>query len=478
MVWGERPLSVEEHERLCDAFLALAGMRDRDNRDLYIDALGGLSFTRHADARHDVWALLGACLAYPSGLRELVVIVRAFHKNSLPMVRLEELIVCMFPEELIESGERERLTSLLTGVDLRYLGNAYRLASPLSARKATFDWSDPDKLVRALESATGEAGEPPPLMVFVDCLAHQLDVGRLACHQWLDEVGHRLGFPQDVMSRLCQRTVTALARAADPYFVVVQLQPDGIDPDRFLLSAWLQQDRESTAEPLHRDDVPRTLAEIADRLSELLREVTVEDVTVEFIVPRGLIGHPIDQWQIDEVLPHSIGTAHPVIVRSLERMRRGDLHGHWRRKWRWLATNGHRHEPDAIRWVRRHSAPDALRSELLVDHLPVAVAMAFPPDDSASLANDEFTAALYAGVPIILWCREPALAEEFERGISALLAERSLAELPQLVLRLRRQAGRSTEQELRLGDHVTLLWDDADRIPESFARSTRLSAPR
>ncbi|WP_285744615.1 hypothetical protein [Lentzea sp. NBRC 105346] len=468
---------MDELERLCDAFLRLPGMRDRANRDLYVEAMGDLSLTRHADAYHDVWSLLVSCLSQRDGVTRLMSVVNVFHKHSKPMSELEALIDFLFPDALLDQTEREQLESLLGNVDRRTLALAYRQASPPAWWNVEFDRGDVDAVVRHLETCTSAEGEPPPLLAFVDCVAHQLDSGRLACHRWLDAVGARLGIPDSAMARLCTRTAEWLADAEEPCYVTVGLQPDLIDPSRFLLSVWLQHNR-FPAEPLHRDDVSRTLPEIPVILSRLLHDVSADNVTIEFVLPRSLLGHPIDQWQIDQDLfPHRIGTRYPVVVRSLDRMRRGDLHSHWRRKWRWVNHNGHDPEPTALHWVRESDTPDSLYSMLLLDNVPVAVALTSPPDDSARLGPDVLTAALYAGVPIVFWCRNRELAECFERDMTARLTDRGVAELPQQVLRLRRQVTGEAERPL-LGEHLTLLWDDADRIPESFTRSTRLRAPR
>lgn len=473
MSWGERQLSVDERVRLCDAFLQLPGMRDRANRDLYIEELGGLPCRRYADAFHDVWAMLTTCLEEPPALRDLMKVVHALHGDSKPMLRLRTLVEHMFPPELIESEERAELLRMLAGIDHRFLSMAYRHASPAAWWRSSLDWGDADALVRHLETCTSGAGSAYPLLAFVDCVAHQLDSGRLAGHRWLDRVGGRLGIPEDGMARLCRSSSVWLATATEPCFVVVELQPDRIDPARFLLSISLQHHR-SASEPLHRDDVARTIGEVPAVLSALLREISADDVTIEFIVPLGLLGYPIDQWLIDEKFPHRIGTAYPVVVRSLDRMRRKDLHANWRRKWRWLSENVHEPVERATSWIRAGDDPDVLYPTLLVDHVPVAVGLSYSPEHSDEFGTDSLTAALYAGVPVVFWCRDSELAQRFEEQMSAALAGRGLADVPAQVLRLRRQR----DADPCLAEHVTLLWDDADRIPESFTRTARLRAPR
>ena len=247
-------------------------------------------------------------------------------------------------------------------------------------------------------------------------------------HRWIDDVGTRADLSINKLRELCLSASVRLAEARRFYFIV-HLQPDGIDPNSYLMSVWLQQHL-SVEEPLHRDDTPITLAEVEGLLPELLGQahatlgVGAGELTLEFILPRSLIGHPIDQWQVDRVFPHRLGTSYPVVVRSLDRLGSRGLHGTWRSKWRWLADNGHREGPEAIYWLPGPwpKAPEALRASLLRDD--------------------------------------------------------SLVELPTQVLQLRQKADELEETASILGRHLTLLWDDADRIPQSFSRTKRLRAPR
>jgi hypothetical protein len=486
----ERSLSVAELDALCTAFLRLPGMRERSTRDLYVDELNSqlantLSPARHLDPHHDVWSLLRACQDYPGGIRALATVVRSFYRESRPMIELDELIECLFPDELLDALEREQLVSLLSDVEPRLLQIACRYAGPPSWLATTLDWNDPAAVARRLESCVSRPGAPPPLLVFVDFVAHQLDAVRSAeQHRWIDDVGTRADLSINKLRELCLSASVRLAEARRFYFIV-HLQPDGIDPNSYLMSVWLQQHL-SVEEPLHRDDTPITLAEVEGLLPELLGQahaalgVGAGELTLEFILPRSLIGHPIDQWQVDRVFPHRLGTSYPVVVRSLDRLGSRGLHGTWRSKWRWLADNGHREGPEAIYWLPGPwpKAPEALRASLLRDDSLVALAMAFPPEDSFQLKPDEFTAALYAGMPVVMWCRDNEVSARFEPEIRELLGGHGLVELPIQVLQLRQKADELEETASILGRHLTLLWDDADRIPQSFSRTKRLRAPR
>ncbi|WP_157591578.1 effector-associated domain 2-containing protein [Saccharothrix syringae] len=488
-MWRERTLSVAEHRELCDAFLRLPGMREPDSRELYIAELArthldGFTFPRHADAHHDVWSLLSACLAQEGGLAGLVEVVRVFHQGSRPMARLDQLLATLFPDRLLTATEHRALLVLLIDLDPGLLGPPFRRATSSFQWNAVPNWGDVTGLVDCLDLAVDVNGVPP-LLAFVEHLAHRVNGLHEEAHRWLDTVATRLDLRRSVLVELCAAAGEANADAA-PGYVVLQLQPDGAEPDRYLLSAWLQQPGWPD-EVLFRDDVPRTVQQVAGQVAELVRRAhavagtELDELVVEFVLPRSLVHQPIDQWRVDDVFPHLLGTSHVVVVRSLDRMRREDLRARWRRKWRWLAAHGDRTGIAGVHWSGKNhvATPDGLFAELVLDDAPVAVVLVEPPTEREGLGWDELTAALYAGVPVVAWCREPTLSEWFEEEIRRVLAEGGgLRRLPAHVLHLRRKASGRYDSRVRLGNHITLLWDDADRIPEPFMRAGRLRAPR
>jgi hypothetical protein len=481
-------LTLTEFDTLCDAFLRLPGMRESTTRNLYIDELNrqlanALTVQRYRDPHHDVWSLLQACQEHVDGIRQLAAVVRTFHRGSRAMLELDELIECMFPDEFLGHTERDELLVLLDDAEPSWLSRAYRYARPASLLSGATDWTEPLTLVQRLESRVGTPGIPPLLLVFVDFVAHQTDAARSAeLHRWIDKIGMQLRLDPGSLRKLCFATGARLDETQRFYFIV-QLRQDGVDPERYLMSVWLQH-HQAVEEPLYRDDEPLTLTEVTASLPGLLSRahaglgVETSEMIIEFVLPRSLIGDPVDQWEVDEVFPYRLGTSYPVVVRSLDRLGKNELHTSWRHKWRRLSKNGHREDPEAVYWLlERGRSPTSLHAGLSREEASVAVAMGFPPEHNQELMTDELTAALYAGVPVVLWCRDASLRHRFELVTKDMLAGRGLIELPGQVLRLRQQAEEEDNADGTVGRHLTLLWDDADRIPEAF-RPVRLHAPR
>ncbi|MDQ4030756.1 MAG: hypothetical protein M3332_00195 [Actinomycetota bacterium] len=471
--------------------MRLPGVRDQAQRTLYIEQLARqfptvLTTPRFDDSQHDVWSLLEVCYQLPDAISQLLEIVTVFHRDSRWLSQLRMMVHSLFPAALLLDSERDQLVRLLDRVDVPTLAASYRYAARAAFHEPSPDLTDVAAVVRRMEAHVSMPRRLPAVFDFADHAAHQTRRGAEGeIHRWLDEVAARLGFEDradiDAMCAATRRRLTQLRR----YYFAVQLVPDKVLADRYLLSAWLQHDH-SPEEPIHCDDEAIPLSRAAERLFDLLQQVPehvdddIEELMVELILPRALITWPIDQWQVDREFPHALGTAYPVVVRSLDRLLRADLHPPWGRKWRWLSRNG-RHADHSYFCdveVPDPPAPSALRAMLLGSESPVALVMRTPPLERTDLGADTFSAGLHGGAPIMVWCRDSTISEEFQEQIRNRLARGDLLRLPQRVFELRLLAAENTGQEgSHVGRNITLLWDDFDRIPEPFRHRARRRAP-
>ena len=111
---------------------------------------------------------------------------------------------------------------------------------------------------------------------------------------------------------------------------------------------------------------------------------------------------------------------------------------------------------------------ESILSVLVEDDRLVCVAFRRPPAHAADPAADAVMAALLGGVPVMIWCRDQASAELAYQEIRRLLEEGGLADLPERVRQLRNQAIQMGDPAGHPGLSLTLLWDDADRIPRAY----------
>jgi hypothetical protein len=97
----------------------------------------------------------------------------------------------------------------------------------------------------------------------------------------------------------------------------------------------------------------------------------------------------------------------------------------------------------------------------------VGLVLSFPPAADDELGRDELATALYAGLPVVLWCRD-ARRSELAGEMRSLLDRAGSAELPVIAHRIRRDASRRGGDGSELAFHLSVLWDDFDRKPEPY----------
>jgi len=479
-------LSIEERSRLVTVLLELDGMRERRYRDLYVELLSEqlpqpVSFARFEDQRHDVFSLVTACAAQTGALHMLAKIVGEMHPGNLSLGSLDGLLEELLPEPLLERDERLQMYQLVGRIRCEGVARLYREAVGQLGPSLRASARDLRGVVHELEDMNCPPDGVPPLVRFLEALARQVG-GEPASslRSWCDAVVARLRIPRQQVEALRSPSAAPVVDVAvGRDYAVVELQEDGIESDRFLVSIWLQHDS-APAEPVRRDDDAYRLEDIPNYVDIVLCSMFDAiggggrgGLVIEFVLPRRLLSHEVDQWTLraNRGFRRRLGIEFPVVVRSLERLRDASMHPHWRRKWAWLRANEKLPDVDgAVYWVRSVGRPaEALFAELLIDPKPVCLAFEEPPPIVQDLGNDELAVGLYAGTPVMIWCRGGRGSGRFRAEMSAQLAGRALFDLPEITLRLRREAVRLDQETDHLGLQITLLWDDPDRIPEPFA---------
>jgi len=125
-------------------------------------------------------------------------------------------------------------------------------------------------------------------------------------------------------------------------------------------------------------------------------------------------------------------------------------------------------DPDAITWVAQRGdiEPDRLHRRTS-EETSLCLVLAFSP---APAEHDELDVALDSGVPMILWNRNGVAPVDFFSEVRATVFADGLGDLPEQVRLLREEAQREKHRRDHLGSCLTLLWDNADRMPEPYVR--------
>ncbi|MGP4024066.1 VMAP-C domain-containing protein [Actinomadura sp. 3N407] len=483
-------LDLADQERLVRAFMRIDGMRRRRTRDLYVtlleDELGRhLPFDRHEEELHDVWSLVRACLTTTGAVHALAGVLERIHRGSTPMAGLNAVVAELVPEPLLTPAESRDLHRLVGALERDGTASPYASVLPSLYRRAVGPVGPvPDHDVRSLREAVAHleqvlqgADGVPPLLVLVHGLAEHAEGDTAAAiRDWARRFAARSGVDP---TRLAGPGRPALpggpapdGRARAGTYLTVECRHDGAGTDRLMVTAWLQKGTDpgitlrSDDEPLPRALLPVLLGELLADDPEVVNRDD-PDLVIEFVLPRGLFGFAFDRLAITvDGLERRLGVDYPVVLRSLDRLRRGALHHHWRRKWSRLREAS---QDGEVCWVGtpREFDNQWLYARLLQPSAAV-LALAFPPWGDTPEPVDELWVGLQAGTPVIAWCRREEPSDHLVKQVTALLATDPMT-LPYRLLDLRRQAALNGSGE-HPGLDLALLFDDADRIPEPYQR--------
>lgn len=492
-------LNEAEWDHLSMLLRAVPGMVAQQWRELHLRQLPerfGIRLTRprrwptrsEAGGRLDVEELLEALADSPEAARQLVAMLRSDRLQTPQLAALEEFVERTFPDLLLEAAERARLQELLDGIAPVYVGAALSSATAQLAIPPPTGPRSVAEAIRDLEGFGRSGPEWPPLLIFVDDLAH--DIGgpvSAALHHWIAAVAARWDLPQAQVTALCAAGPQRRA-ALSALSLLILLEPDRSDPERYLMSARLMH-HDRTERVLHCDDVPRTLTEIAHELDGVLRSVPeslgdqASEPIIEFVLPRRLLDEAVEEWELGKTsFPIRLGLRYQVVVRSLDRMRDPIHHPTWRRKWRRLTEMGRRADAEALH-VLVPQCPDATVARGLFASLTsrdsvVCLAVPHPPDTSLPVEADVFAAGIAAGVPAVLWAREPVDRDTFRELACDQLAGDHPAGMPSRVRTHRQRVASGQVPPEGITSGIGLLFDDADRVPRQFRHPIRLQAPR
>lgn len=467
--------NFDYRHRLVRVLERLDGIHDRARRDRFVQELEQdlghpLGFERSNRLHDDLWGLVSACLAVPEALHKLGLILAAFHGRNVVVVRFLELAGTVQARPVLAARELDQIGEILANAEPDEVEAVSRATLAAMGPRVKPDPTDFAAVVQALDDAMTTPGEPPRLLTFLVLLADRLrDPIAAELREWTATVAERLNTPAEVLDRI----------PVDPgppawSYLVVQLREDALDPTQYLLSVWLHNSEDGDWELHLEDDAPRQLPAIRRQLNTVLVDLSHDpavrfgELAVEFILPLTLLGHDVDRWVFtSDGTSSPLGIHFPVVVRSLDRMRNGMVRPRWERRCQWLRRNGDQPLAEAIRWKRLAATENhsALLASLLDGHeTPVCLVLQVPEEPGCD-PGEAVAAGLQAGVPVILWCRNHEVSARFDLTMTHLLTGRGVKELPSLVLQLRREAVRFEGPGDHPGRHVTLLWDDADRVP-------------
>ncbi|WP_307850534.1 trypsin-like peptidase domain-containing protein [Micromonospora sp. H61] len=295
-----------------------------------------------------------------------------------------------------------------------------------------------------------------------------------ALHEWVGRHGWSAGDATSVEPA----TEDAGTR---PGWVVVRIAPSAEGRKAHHVTIWTATnpdgglDERTLEETVTEDKIQETIEQHLPEAYRKMMHATYETIAVEFVLPRGHLGWPVDSWRaLDDHDQVPLGWSRPVVVRALEwfdttdprmieeRTRQlRDRPGHLNATMSWLDCSNRTGELRKFKaWLRSAKRPLALG---------LAGRWTEP---------DRIGSAVASGLPVLLWQRAACACPETEticasRRFSDTMATRlgdiRSEELPARVRDLRVEAAELDDEDEHCGRDVTLLWDEPRRRP------TRLS---
>ncbi|PRY02702.1 effector-associated domain 2-containing protein [Allonocardiopsis opalescens] len=454
-------------------------MRKAADRDLLVGNLERAyprmaALPRFAEADRDIRALLSGALRRPGGLVELHrLITGAPLEPERPgppgsaEAALAGWIAAQALEPVLTVRRRAELYDTLAAaqahrdeIDFRELYTRARgeFSDPPHTRT-----DDLITLARELEDANRSAEAGRPLFAFARLLTGELRrirspgpvADRLA--DWLAEAGPR-------------EPVLLPPAAPDdaPWYCVARLRRGGGDTGGYFSQISVQRAAEPPV-PVFTAERPSPL----DEVKRLFRHHYSEDAVarmprgtypvMEFFLPDDLLEEPVEHWPLQEhPFRMPLGRSFHVVVRAQDRLSVGMVRETFLPgKWRWFRERSAR--PDHLTVARlpsgRGEDADLLWLEAHVTGERSLACLAVAGTERPMRAVE---IAVGAGLPVVLWLRTGAPDRGAAEAIDALLDGGDLAELPERLHRLRRAAWDADDHP---GNHLTLLWCDADRLP-------------
>ncbi|GAB1508991.1 VMAP-C domain-containing protein [Actinophytocola sp. KF-1] len=380
--------------------------------------------------------------------------------EGAPAAPEEPEVLGAFPRE-----EMERVRGWLADVKELDFADIARRAAPSALPLPRF--ADPWHACTRLADVNSGPDGVPPVLVFLDALATEVG-GELggAMTGWVDRQVRRMRIEEAFAER---RAAAARAVGVEQRLhLVISLEHDGIDADRYVLSAWRQDDPDvwspvrGDIREVRVDDIERAVDDVvvtAERAWAGQRAA----VTLEVFLPRELLGLPVHSWhkEYDSGQPQPLCLDYIIRVRSLDRLKATHWHRVWRERWQSMRADP---SPARIHFAEKgeERVDVALR-----DHDSVAMVLNAPPLLSVSTTVDEFTAGLRSGLPVLLWCPGASSAELHEL-VTGLVERGGLFDLPHQSKKVRRAALRSSVYpfDSTHARDLVVLWDDPDRTIE------------
>ncbi|MBV9616490.1 MAG: hypothetical protein JO031_13635 [Ktedonobacteraceae bacterium] len=489
---GDAPLALAEKEHLLEVTQSLLKLKHMRDKHLLEDVLkllpGEIVQSTPIDGQifsfKDILHVVQTCLRYPDGLEKLAYALYQKESDS-PHWQTLDALLRKISKKTVTYTRLQQLQSILATIPCseKVLSKAYKLSIPdgwIELSTANTIDSLPS-ILEKLAVAPLQSDGTFPIMVFAQYLAQKYQ--ELPVYNdltlWIRERSQELGLSTAQMGLLCNKASSYCTPTA--YYLLITLDPE--NESSFYMRAWLLDSEGDTIsnagievehESVSFEQVPAVMDLLLEKCGDYLAD-EINKLTIEVVLPNELLCYPVDHWLIDtgmEAEAVKLGIQHKVTVRSLERLRQRRIQPLWKSKWKELQklldgnTELADHQ-DSV-WICDKDLYGTYESlfAMLRRSPTVCLALAFAPlENVANSSSHVLKAMIGAGIPIALWPRKLTNSPKTAHDLfTSFLSPETLFQIPTLVWEQRLAAGQSCDEHHQ-GHHLTLLWDDPNRLP-------------
>jgi hypothetical protein len=198
---------------------------------------------------------------------------------------------------------------------------------------------------------------------------------------------------------------------------------------------------------------------------------------IEFILPCEWIHLDVNEWKRNEDFEWGSGLIndYQVVVR-LDRYHyqgrklKSHFRDRWKKQWnRFMTINNNYDSKTTIFWMCDHKDYDArlLCNEYSHDENKTCLMQTFLPQTPVDFG----LAILNAGIPVAVWCNKFGHQKKdhdiIKSNLFELVKDGNLIMLPERIKKICRKP----DKKKRLQDHLTLLWDNPEKLPKNLQES-------
>jgi hypothetical protein len=324
-------------------------------------------------------------------------------------------------------------------------------------------------MLHTLAQQSTRPGKMHPIISFAAQFLFQTDdpIIQNKIRAWINIIAEYLRISQrDVSNVLNADEKEQAATPAFPLYMLIDLEPKAESPDRYLVQAWVWSDYRK--QRIYAEDTPHSLEAIPQLINTFLENIVHDQLeanscpVIEFFLPGSLLDSAVDQWVIEE--EETLGFRHSVVIRFRKRATDKKYWPAWKRRW---------NEFDPSQPVNRNLIEKIFNTEdcftrafrLRLDEI-ICLVLTGGLTPGSEEQHKLVAMILRSGTPIALWARTcMASPDAIRQAVETLTMSDILERLPDEVWQCRRTAWAGGAH--LPGNHLTLLWDDFNRLPHT-----------